>query len=100
LDLNGSDTSSQGSIEPGEPEENDYGEREVYEYKRGETRTKSQQGGAEQRFVNGDTEQDDEEHEVKEEGRKNDSGDKDHPEANLEVAFSHPRLRHHDIDSI
>jgi hypothetical protein len=57
LNLNGSDTSSQGSIELREPEENDYeeGRGEVYEYERGETRTKSQ-GGAEQRSVRGNTE--------------------------------------------
>jgi hypothetical protein len=28
------------------------------------------------------------------------SEDKDHSEANLEAAFSHPRLRHHDIDYV
>ena len=103
LDLNGSDTSSQGSIELGEPEENDYeeGRREVYEYKRGETRTKSQQGGAEQRSASGNTEQGDKEHEVsKEEGRKSTLEEKDHSEANLEVAFSPPSLRYYDIDSI
>jgi len=102
LDLNSSDTSSQGSIELGEPEENDYEEErgEVYEYKGGETRTKSQQSRAEQRSVSGNTEQGDDEHEVnKEEGRKSNL-EKDHSEANLEVAFSHPSLRHHDIDSI
>jgi hypothetical protein len=103
LDLNGSDTSSQGSIELGEPEENDYeeGRGEVYEYERGETRTKSQQGVAEQRSASGNTEQGDEEHEVnKEEGRKSTLEEKNHSEANLEVAFSHPSLRYHDIDSI
>jgi len=90
LDLNGSDTSSQGSMEPREPEENDYdeGRGRVYEYK-GEARTKSQQSRAEQRSASGNTEQDNEEHEVdEEEGHKNN------------FALSHPRLCHHDIDSI
>jgi hypothetical protein len=115
LDLDGSDTSSQGSIEPGEPEENDYeeGRGKVHDHqrriKKADTpreqqptrRTKSQQSGAEQRSASGDTKQEDEEHEVtKEEGRKSYSEDKDHSKANPEVAFSHPRLRHHDIDFI
>jgi len=102
LDLNGSDTSSQGSIELGELEENDYeeGRGERYEYERGGTKTKSQQGGAEQRSASGNTEQGDEEHEVnKEEGRKSNLEGKDLSEANLEVAFTHPSLRHHGIDS-
>jgi hypothetical protein len=103
LDLNGSDTSSQGSIELGEPGENDYeeGRGEVYEYERAETRTKSQQGGAEPRSPSGNTEQGDEEHEVNiEEGRKSPWEEGDHSEANLKVTFSHPSIRHHDIDSI
>jgi hypothetical protein len=103
LDINGSDTSSQGSIELGELEESDYeeGKGEVYEYERGETRTKSQQGGTGQRSASGNTEQGNDEHEVnKEEGRKSNLEEKDHSEANLEVEFSHPSLRHHDIDSI
>jgi hypothetical protein len=102
LDLNGLDTSSQGSIELGELEENDYeeGRGEIYKYERGETRTKSQQGGTGQRSASGNTEQGDDEHEVnKEEGRKSNL-EKDHSEANLEVEFSPPSLRHHDMDSI
>jgi hypothetical protein len=47
------------------------------------------------------TEQGDEEHEVSnEEGRKSNLEEKDYSEANLEVAFLHPSLRHHDVDSI
>ena len=103
LDLDGSDTSSQGSIEPGKPEETDFeeGRGEKYEYKRREPRSKSQQSGAEQRSASGNREQDDEEHIVnKDEGCTRTSEDKDHLEANPEVACSHPRLRHHDIDCV
>lgn len=103
LDLDGSDTSSQGSIEPGEAEENDVeeGRGSKYEYKRSEPRTKSQQSGAEQRSASGNTEQDDEEHELnKEEGHKSNLENDDHSKANLEVAFSCPKLRHHDFDYI
>lgn len=103
LDLNGSDSSSQGSIELGEREENDFeeGREKGYKDKRGETRAKSQQGGAEQRSSRGNIEQGDEEHEVnKEEGRKNNLEEKEHSEANLEIAFSQPSLCHHNIDSI
>ena len=39
------------------------------------------------------------EHEVNKEGRKSNL-EEDHPEANLEVEFSPPSLRHHDMDSI
>jgi hypothetical protein len=57
----------------GEQEENDFeeGREKGYKDKRGETRAKSQQGGAEQRSVRGNIEQGDKEHEVnREEGRK------------------------------
>ena len=103
MDLDGSDTSSQGSIEPGKPEKTDFeeGRGEKYEDKRREPRAKLQQSGAEQRSVSGNREQDDKEHLVnKDKGRTRTSEDKDHSEANLEVAFSHPRLRHHDIDCV
>jgi hypothetical protein len=103
LDLNGLDTSSQGSIELGELEENDYeeGRGEIYKYERGETRTKSQQGGAELRSASGNTEHGNIEYEVnKEEARKTNLEEKDHSEANLEVEFSYPSLRRYDIDSI
>jgi hypothetical protein len=103
LDLDGSDTSSQGSTEAGEPEEIDFeeGRGEKYGDKRREPRAKSQQSGAGQRSAGGNREQDDAEHIVnKEEGRTRTSEEKDHSEANLEVALSHPRLRHHDIDCL
>jgi hypothetical protein len=104
LDLNGSDTSSQGSIKPGIPEETNFeeGKGEKYEEKRREPRAKSQQSGAEQRSASGSREQQDKEEHIvnKDEERTRTSEDKDHSEANLEVAFSHPTLRHHDIDCV
>ncbi|KAH8650281.1 hypothetical protein BGZ60DRAFT_194917 [Tricladium varicosporioides] len=73
LDLDGSDTSSEGCIEPGEPEENDLegGGVGKYEYKRREPRTKSEQSGAEQRSAGGNRAQDNEEHEVNNDERSN-----------------------------
>jgi hypothetical protein len=103
LDLSSLDSSSQGSIEHGEREETDFeeGREKGYKDKRGEIRAKSQQGGAEQRSTRGNIEQGDEEHEVnKEEGRKSNLEEKDHSEANLEIAFSQPSFSRHDIDSI
>ncbi|KAF4627551.1 hypothetical protein G7Y89_g10607 [Cudoniella acicularis] len=79
LDLDGSDTSSEGCIEPREPEENDLeeGGGGKYEYKRREPRTKSEQSGAEQRSASGNREQDNEEHKVnKDEGCTSNSEDK------------------------
>jgi len=103
LDLDGSDTSSQSSIElePGEPEENDLeeGRGEMFEYRRREPGTKSQQSGAEQRSESGNRAQDDKEHTAnKDERRTSNAEDREYSEANLEGAFSHPRWRHHDID--
>jgi hypothetical protein len=103
LDLDGSDTSSQGSIElePGEPEENDLeeGSGGMSGYGRREPGTKSQHSGAEQKFASGNTAQDDEEHTANtDEGRMSNSEDRECSEANLEGAFSHSRWRHHDID--
>jgi hypothetical protein len=102
LDLDGSDTSSKGSIElePEEPEENDLeeGRRGMFGYGRREPGTKSQRG-AEQKFASGNRAQDDEEHTAnKDEGRTSNSEDREYSEANLEGAFSHPRWRYHDID--
>jgi hypothetical protein len=79
LDLDGSDMSSEGRIEPGEPEENDLegGRVGKYEYKRREPRTRSEQSGAEQRSVSGNRAQDNEEHEVNnDEGYTSNSEDK------------------------
>ena len=102
LDFDGSDTSSQGSIEPGIVEETDFAEgRGGYEDMRRESRAKSQQSGVEQRSANGNREQDDEEHIAnRDERRTCTSEDKDHSEANLEVVLPHPRLRHHNIDCV
>ena len=87
LDLDGSDTSSQGSTKPGDRRKTILKKGEgKYEYKRSEPRTKSQHSGAEQRSASGNTEQDDEEHEVnEEEGHKSNLEDEDYSEANPEV---------------
>lgn len=101
LDLDGSDTSSQGRIELSKPEETDFeeGRGERFEDKRRETRARSQQSGAEQRSASGNREQDCEEHVVSEDKeRASASKGEVHSEANIEVAFSHPRVRHQDID--
>lgn len=103
LDLDGSDTSSQRSTEAAGPEEINFeaGRGEKYGDKRRGLRAKSQQSGAGQRSASGNREQDDAEHIVnKEEGRTCTSEEKDYSEANLEVALSHPRLHHHDIDCL
>ena len=79
LDLDGSDTSSEGCTEPGEPEENDLeeGGGKEYEYKRREPRTKPEQSGAEQRSASGNREQDNEAYKVnKDEGYASNSEDK------------------------
>jgi hypothetical protein len=99
LDLDGSDTSSQGSIElePRGPEEHDLeeGKGETFGYGRREPGTKSQ-GGAEQRFTSGNRAQNDEEHTSnKDEGRTSNSEDTEYAEANLEEAFSRPMSTAH-----
>ncbi len=78
LNLDGSDTSSEGCIEPREPEEIDLEEGGgMYLYERREPRTKSEQSRAEQRSVTGNREQDDEEHKInKDEGCTSNSEDK------------------------
>ena len=103
LDLDGSDTSSQGSIElePGEPEENDLDEGRggMFEYRRREPGIKSQQSGAEPKFASGTRAQDDEGHTGnKDEGCTSNSEEREYSEANLEGTFSRPRWRHQDID--
>ncbi|PVH68593.1 hypothetical protein DL98DRAFT_522666 [Cadophora sp. DSE1049] len=103
LDLEGSDTSSQESIEPSKSEKTDFeegGEKE-YEDKRREHKVKSQQSGAGQRSASGNREQNDKEHIInKDERRMRTSEDKDYSEGNLEAALSQPRLRHYDIDCV
>jgi hypothetical protein len=50
---------------------------------------------------NGDTDQNDEEHEVgKEVRRKSKSEDEDHSEVNLDLEFFYPRLRRDEINSV
>jgi hypothetical protein len=102
LDLDGSDTSSQGSIEleRGEPEENDLeeGRGEMFEYGKREPGIKTQQSGAEQRSASGNRAQDEKHRANKDEGRTSNSKDREYSEANLEGTFSHPRWRHYDID--
>jgi hypothetical protein len=100
LDLDGSDTSSQESIEfeAGEPEENYLEEgRGTSEYRRRKSGTRSQQNGAEQGSASGDRAHGDEKHTVnKDEERTSDSEDREYSEVNLEKAFSHPRSHHHE----
>jgi hypothetical protein len=99
LDLNCSDTSSQGSIEPGGAEAHEYEERreKSYEDER-QASTKSQQDQKEQISTSGNLEQGYREHTVNKEGRK--STIEEHSVANLEVDFLHPNLRHNNIGSI
>lgn len=93
INIDGSDTSSKGSIEAGRPEENDH--EEVEDDNGGETKTETQQSRAGQRSVRGDTAQNDDQHEVnEEEARKNNSEDEDHSPEDTEVAISPRRLRH------
>jgi len=103
LNLDSSDTSSQGSIElePGEPVENDLddGRGGMFEYGRREPGITSQQSGAEPKFASGTRAQDDEGHTGnKDEGCTSNSEEREYSEANLEGTFSCPRWRHHDID--
>jgi hypothetical protein len=103
LDLDGSDMSSPGSIElePGEPKENDLeeGRGRIFECRRREPGTRSQQSGVEQRSASVSRAQDDEEHTAnKDEGRPSSFEDREYSEANLEGAFPYPRWHHLDID--
>jgi hypothetical protein len=103
LDLDSSDTSSQGSIELSTSEEDhiEEGKEEVFQDKTKEPRAMSQQSGAEQRSLYRNGEQDSEEHVVNEDKeRTGNSKDEVHSEANLAATLLHPRLRHQDINCI
>ncbi|KAH9205433.1 hypothetical protein DL95DRAFT_470587 [Leptodontidium sp. 2 PMI_412] len=103
LDIDGSETSSQGSIEPDNPEDTNFeeGGLEKHGDQRREPRAKSQQGGEEQKSTSGNREKNDQEHRVnRKEGHVRNSEGKHHSDAKLEVVFSHPRLRHRDIDCV
>lgn len=103
LDIDGSETSSQGSSEPNNPKDIDFeeGGMEKHNDQRREPRAESQQGGAEQRPTRGDENQNDQEYKPnrKEEHVRNSEG-KDHSEAKLEVTYSYQKLRHYNIDCV
>jgi hypothetical protein len=89
LDIDGSETSSQGSIEPYNLEYTDFREGGIKSMTVREEPSRSKAG------------QNDQEHIVNRiEGHLRNSEDKDHSEVKLEVAFSHPRLHHYDIDCV
>jgi hypothetical protein len=105
LDFGGSDTISQGSIDPGSPKESEEGSGGKIEEKKTEPRQKSnklQQSGAEQMSADsvcGDEGQDDEVHIVTQRERRTHTPDnRDYLQANVDAAYSHPMLHHHDID--
>ncbi|KAH8598468.1 hypothetical protein B0O99DRAFT_43184 [Bisporella sp. PMI_857] len=103
LDIDGSETSSQGSIKPDNLEDTDFEEGGMgkHDDQTREPRAKSQQGGAEQKYASWITEPNDQERMVnRREGHVRISGGKDHSEAKLEVAFPHQRLRHLDIGCV
>lgn len=70
LDIDGSETSSQGSIEPDNLEDIDFeeGGMEKHDDQRREPRAELQQGGAEQRPARGDENQNDQEHIINRKG--------------------------------
>jgi hypothetical protein len=103
LNLDGSDTSSQGSIdlEPEEPEENDLndGRGAMFGYRRREPRITLQQSGAEPKFASGTRVQDDEGHiGNKDEGCTSNSKEREYAEANLEETYSYLSWHYYDID--
>ncbi|KAG4430484.1 hypothetical protein IFR05_014027 [Cadophora sp. M221] len=101
LDIDGLETSSQGSIEPDSLGDTDFEEGGVEKHDDQRREPKSQQGGPELKFASGNREQNDQEHIVnRKEGHVRNLEGKDHSEAKLEVAFSPLRLRHHDIDCV
>lgn len=105
LDVDSSDTSSQGSIELNISEEDNLeeGNGERFEDKTREPRARSQQSGAEQSSACMNREQDCEEHVVNEDKEGTGTGtskDEVHSEANLKGALLHSSSRHQDMDCI